>query len=161
MSLPSHHSVSSRLPNGPVSALSVDALVSLERRCFPDAWSRDALTSLLRNPALRTWGWTDQGEMAAYVLLHETGEEAEILRIGVVPGHRRKGIGVHLLEHVLARAAANGVGRVFLEVRAGNAAALALYRRANFRETARRAGYYRDPAEDALLLEWRAEAPPG
>jgi ribosomal-protein-alanine N-acetyltransferase len=40
-----------------------------------------------------------------------------------------------------------------LEVRAGNLAALTLYRRFGFVEVGRRKGYYRDPAEDAVLMD--------
>jgi ribosomal-protein-alanine N-acetyltransferase len=45
-----------------------------------------------------------------------------------------------------------GVGHVFLEVRAGNAAALALYRKSDFQETGLRRGYYADPPEDAVVM---------
>jgi ribosomal-protein-alanine N-acetyltransferase len=41
-----------------------------------------------------------------------------------------------------------------LEVRASNGAARALYARMGFREVSVRRAYYREPAEDALVL-WR------
>jgi ribosomal-protein-alanine N-acetyltransferase len=40
-----------------------------------------------------------------------------------------------------------------LEVRAGGAGAIALYEGLGFTVTGRRRGYYREPAEDALLME--------
>jgi len=44
------------------------------------------------------------------------------------------------------------VGRCFLEVRAGNHAALALYEKAGFARRGLRRNYYRDPADDALIM---------
>ena len=44
---------------------------------------------------------------------------------------------------------------VLLEVRASNAAALAVYRALGFAATGRRPRYYADPPEDALLLQLR------
>ena len=43
-----------------------------------------------------------------------------------------------------------------LEVRAGNAPAIALYEKHGFYEVGRRKGYYDDPKEDAILMtrEW-------
>jgi len=131
---------------------------ALERSCFADAWDAATLASLLRNPALAAWGWEAEGGTAAYLVFQRVADEAEILRIGVPPERRRKGHGGRLLAHFLDWAAGEGITRVHLEVRDSNAAALALYRGAGFREVSRREGYYRDPAEDALLLEWRAGA---
>jgi ribosomal protein S18 acetylase RimI-like enzyme len=47
---------------------------------------------------------------------------------------------------------------MFLEVRASNAAARALYASAGFVAVGRRARYYRDPDEDAVVMRWRADA---
>ena len=51
-------------------------------------------------------------------------------------------------------ARAGGATRATLEVRASNAAALALYRRLGFVIAARRPGYYSKPDEDGLIL-WK------
>ena len=78
---------------------------------------------------------------------------AEILNLVVAPPLRRRGLGTLLMEEALRRMVHAGAGRVWLEVRASNLPALALYRRMGFRETGRRLQYYQNPAEDALLLE--------
>jgi len=44
---------------------------------------------------------------------------------------------------------------VFLEVRASNIPAIALYRRLGFSDAGTRPGYYRN-GDDALLLRWDA-----
>ena len=55
-------------------------------------------------------------------------------------------------------ARARGATRAFLEVRATNSAAIALYREAGFRETGRRTRYYAD-GDDALLMSARLGPP--
>jgi ribosomal-protein-alanine N-acetyltransferase len=45
-----------------------------------------------------------------------------------------------------------GARAAFLEVRSGNASARLLYASLGFDETGRRAGYYHDPEDDAIVL---------
>jgi ribosomal-protein-alanine N-acetyltransferase len=45
-----------------------------------------------------------------------------------------------------------GAPRAFLELRAGNSSALALYEKCGFNVTATRNRYYCDPVEDALVM---------
>jgi len=97
------------------------------------------------------------GFAAVSLLLDPPGEAAaenrcELESIAVLPRVRRHGVGSLLLRAVLAWADANAARRLVLEVRAGNAAALALYQRSGLWIEGRRPKYYADPAEDALLL---------
>jgi ribosomal protein S18 acetylase RimI-like enzyme len=50
---------------------------------------------------------------------------------------------------------ARQVSRVFLEVRESNEAGIAFYRKHGFSNTGRRAGYYRDPDEAAIVMEMK------
>jgi ribosomal-protein-alanine N-acetyltransferase len=134
----------------------------LEKLCFRDAWDASALTGILANPAVGAMGWADRGETVAYLIYLRVADEAEILRIGVPPPQRRSGHAARLLSHFLDWARRAGIARVYLEVRPGNTAALALYRRAGFRHAGKRQKYYRDPVEDALVLEYEVpSATPG
>ena len=93
------------------------------------------------------------GRLGGLLLASLAPPEAEILNLVAAPALLRKGVGTALVEEALRRMAQAGVNRVWLEVRPSNAPALAFYRRLGFRETGRRPNYYRDPIEDALLLE--------
>jgi ribosomal-protein-alanine N-acetyltransferase len=113
------------------------------------------------NPHLLRAGFVAQANSAAAPVLGfacatllRDGQEnrAELDTVAVLPAARRQGIGGGLMGGVLAWAAAEGARHVSLEVRASNAAALALYGRYGFCVEGRRAGYYADPQEDALLL---------
>jgi ribosomal-protein-alanine N-acetyltransferase len=80
-------------------------------------------------------------------------DELHVLDLAVHPGWRRRGLARFLLGLALRQAAKAGAQVALLEVRAGNAPALALYAGLGFRPVGRRPGYYREPVEDALLLE--------
>jgi ribosomal-protein-alanine N-acetyltransferase len=79
-------------------------------------------------------------------------DEFEILNMAVSPAHRRSGIGSKLLASALEFSRIAGCARAYLEVRTSNAPAIALNAGHGFTECGRRAGYYRDPVDDALLL---------
>jgi [ribosomal protein S18]-alanine N-acetyltransferase len=90
-----------------------------------------------------------QGFMVSRLL----GDEMEIENVVIAQGMRRFGLGSLVLERVLQEAQNQGIRRVFLEVRESNVAAIKLYEKAGFVSTGKRKAYYRDPDEDARLLE--------
>jgi ribosomal-protein-alanine N-acetyltransferase len=79
-------------------------------------------------------------------------DEMEILDVAVLPSSRRRGVARFLVSLALRRAARAGAGTAFLEVRAGNSGARALYAGLGFREAGVRRSYYREPVEDAVLM---------
>lgn len=93
----------------------------------------------------------EQGRVTGFLVSRRVApDEREILNVAVDPAQRRKGIARALLASELAR----GPGRWFLEVRASNAAALRLYESAGFEGRGRRPGYYREPAEEAIVMRF-------
>lgn len=137
----------------PVAAGSAHAaaLALVHEACFPDEpWSAASIASLFSNQS--TYGFLDpRGGM---VIARAVAGEGEILTIGVVPTQRRAGIGEALLAAALREAGIRGARTVFLEVDAGNLAAIGFYRSAGFGEAGRRRHYY-GPGRDALLLSRR------
>jgi ribosomal-protein-alanine N-acetyltransferase len=61
-------------------------------------------------------------------------------------------VGALLLDRILGAAAEFGARTVFLEVRESNASARKLYEARQFAVAGRRAKYYRQPEEDALIM---------
>jgi len=78
---------------------------------------------------------------------------AEVEALFVERPYRRQGIGGALIGACIAWAANSGASSVRLEVRASNAAALALYHRHRFSAAGIRRAYYSAPVEDAVLLQ--------
>lgn len=72
-------------------------------------------------------GWCDISPHRRPGMTH-SGE----LGMGVIAGYRRRGIGYRLLETTVAKALANGLTRIELEVFSSNRAAIALYERFGF-----------------------------
>jgi ribosomal-protein-alanine acetyltransferase len=99
-----------------------------------------------------------EGRIVAYGVLMLAPGEAQLLNLSVVPDARRGGLGSALLIQFLADARSLGADQVFLEVRASNAPAIALYERAGFASIARRESYYRwrrrRTREDAGHATW-------
>jgi len=118
---------------------------------FSDPWSANDFTECVTSgvPFLVA---ERRGVVAGYIIAHCAADEGEILNLGVAAAHRRQGIGRALVERVLQELAGRGVGTVYLEVRASNAAARQLYESLGFGEVARRSRYYRRPVEDAVVL---------
>lgn len=92
-----------------------------------------------------------RGCVAGFLVTREVGpEEREILNLAVDPAERRKGVGRALLKNALA----HDQGRWFLEVRRSNSAAIQLYESAGFESAGSRSGYYREPAEEAIVMRF-------
>jgi ribosomal-protein-alanine N-acetyltransferase len=134
----------------------IDAIVGLEAQSFTNPWSRDTLVWELQNSdvtrvhVLRA----DAGAIVAFCVCWIIFDELHINTLAVAPEFRRRGLATVLLQAVIGEAETEGAVKATLEVRASNAAALALYQRLGFRISARRPGYYTNPQEDALIL-WR------
>ena len=125
----------------------------LERRIFSDPWSVSSCRSAIENPCVYAVVAEDEDGIAGYGFLMGTQDEAEILRIAVDPDKRRRHIGSELLEEMLDYGDNEGYISFFLEVRQSNAAARGLYEKSGFELIGRRVDYYKDPVEDALIME--------
>ena len=90
--------------------------------------------------------------LAGYIVARLAADELHINNVAVRDGYRRSGIGRSLLDNILAEGKRSGAARAFLELRAANAAALALYESCGFQVTSRRIKYYSEPVEDALVM---------
>ena len=107
---------------------------------------------LTENPVSRSWVAEFGGRITAMLVLWLIIDEAHIATLATHPDFRRQGIGEQLMIAALLSARAEGAARAFLEVRAGNAAALALYGKYGFVVAGERPRYYKDNNEDAILM---------
>ncbi len=92
------------------------------------------------------------GEVVGYGGMWLVIDEAHITTVAVATEHRRKGIARAIMVELLARAKRENVECSSLEVRAGNIAAIALYKALGYGEIAVRKGYYPDNREDAVVM---------
>lgn len=128
----------------------IPAAASLETLCFSDA---AGFTAFVHSPAcLYAAALTETGRLVAYGGISLAADEAEILNIAVHPDFRHLGIGSRLMRHLMHAAHERGAASLYLEVRASNVAAHALYRSLGFDEIGVRKNYYKSPREDAVLM---------
>ena len=107
-------------------------------------------------------GWVAEGagqdvdhvveQVIGFLIARSVGNEVEILNLAVHPEARRQGVGSALLEEAVRWSRGLEAKKALLEVRASNVAALQFYERHQFQAIGKRAGYYRAPLDDALVL---------
>ncbi len=143
----------------PMAAHDVPAVAALEAELFSDPWSKKSYEETLASGRYDCWvleqATAHASERIGYFVGQKILEEAEVHRIAVRTASRGKGYGQRLLADFLERMRHAGVGTVFLEVRAGNEAAIGLYRKNGFTQSGIRRGYYHNPSEDAVLMQKR------
>jgi [ribosomal protein S18]-alanine N-acetyltransferase len=135
-------------------------VVEIEESCGLSRWGWDAYyAELVRNKnAVMIVAHAQRPDSAVgervigFIAARLVGDELHINNVAVRPRHRRAGLGRELLTGALETGARLGAHTAFLEVRAGNVPAQALYARCGFRLTGRRPGYYTDPPEDAFVM---------
>ena len=166
----------------PMRVEDLDAVVALDARVSNPAWSRAMFESELTTNqfagflvarALNVGARAANGEegssdaptppatlaapsaagtVCGYIGFWIVFEELHLLNVAVHPDWQRRGVAFKLVQAVFEIAIARGVTRALLEVRASNLPAQQLYVRFGFQVIARRAGYYTQPSEEALIM---------
>ena len=139
----------------PMTSAHIDALMDYEKQMFgTEAWSRASYRAELADTRNRYYVAAEgpDGELLGWAGVLVIADAAEIMTVGVVPSARRAGTGRRLLDALLAEVLRRGVREIFLEVRADNDAARAMYRSAGFDEVGLRRGYYAAGRVDAVTM---------
>lgn len=128
-------------------------IAALEEQCFgKEKWNYAMFaSSFMQNGFFSALCETEKGELTAYGCVQCAADEADLLNIAVAPAYRRRGIGKTVLKRLTSGAKRRGVKRMFLEVRASNTAAQALYAGEGFSVISERKRYYPD-GESALVM---------
>lgn len=128
-------------------------------------WTRQQWLDIFhsQNPPRLAWiaeAWATEFKIEpevraiGFLVAQNGGPEWELENIAVLPEFRRKGVACGLLSALLAQARSLRAERILLEVRASNHAAIRLYHASGFQSLARRREYYRNPPEDAIILQY-------
>ena len=138
----------------PLTAEHLPAVAELERLCFGEPWSEQALTLLLGEDAVALCCLGEAGEAIAYCGMVTVLDEGQITNVAVHPRCRRMGCGRALMTALLACAERRALAQISLEVRISNRAAIALYEGVGFRRAGVRKRFYKNPCEDAWVMLW-------
>jgi len=131
----------------PATTRDTDAIARLHAQGFYRGWPREEFAAYLADPD-RTPAYVAcdrRHRVAGFAMLRLVADEAELMTIAVDRKWRGKGIGRALIAAAFADLMMSSAKKMFLEVAADNAAAIALYRAHGFAEIGRRSGYYPRP----------------
>ena len=142
------------------SEADIGALIALEGRSYSHPWTRANFEGELAAGArgilfvLREARGRSDAErgIRGYCALQVYAGEMHLMNLAIAPEWRMRGLGRFVLRLARDLGARRGAREAWLEVRASNLPALALYTSGGFTEVGRRRGYYSRPREDALLL---------
>ena len=124
----------------------------IEQQSFSVPWT-EAMLRMQLDPNSHVFLTAEAaGDVIGYVGLMYVLDEGYISNVAVHPVWRRCGVADALLYELERRAKALLLSFLTLEVRAGNAPAIALYEKHGFRAVGRRKDYYEKPKEDAILM---------
>lgn len=142
-----------------MTADDVEAVAMIEKDCFSDAWSERLLREMLESPYDEAWVLAaSDGEICGYINVRFLAGEGELMRIAVGKDFRGLGYSRKLMERMVKSSEEKEAYDLTLEVRAGNRAAINLYKSYGFKKEAVRRGYYKNPDEDAFIM-WRRSLP--
>lgn len=145
----------------PMSKEHIKAVSQIERECFSNAWSENAFYQELENPLSLTVVALHINDVsqkftkeivAGFVNVRIVAGEVYINNIAVSQAFRRMGYGKGLLLSLEEIAVSKNASFITLEVRESNFPAISLYASLGYKTAGKRKGFYRDPAEDAVLM---------
>ena len=121
--------------------------------CVEDGWSEASLRAELEQASGRIYVAEAGGVIAGLAVFQLVCGEANLYAVSVSPARRRRGVASALLHASFAMLQAENAQTVFLEVRAQNRAAHALYESMGFVRTGLRKRFYANPVDDAVLMQ--------
>lgn len=118
-------------------------LSELHKQCFAKGWGHLEFDSFFdRAGVFAAIAYHDDKVPVGFVLCWMIEDQCDLLSMGVLPDHRRDGVGLMLLEYALLEAAHMGATHMMLEVNINNTAAQTLYEAQGFEKFSVRKGYY-------------------
>ncbi|MBP9216539.1 MAG: ribosomal protein S18-alanine N-acetyltransferase [Agitococcus sp.] len=130
----------------------ISAVCAIEQQVQYAPWTPKLFSDSLERHLC--WVAQKNQQVVGFFVVQFIVDEAHLLNIAVDPTQQKQGIGRVLLDNVQQQAIAKKANTIFLELRATNQRALALYQMAGFNEIGLRKNYY--PAaqgkEDAVIM---------
>lgn len=157
-----------------IDAAALDVIVPIESTAYAHPWQRRHFADSLAagytlqmlllpaqaTPATATWQRAPALPDGRYVLGYWVAmpgvDEAHLLNLTTVPQHQRQGWARCMMQALLGWAQTQAAQTLWLEVRASNTAARALYAACGFAVVGVRKAYYPNgagPREDAIVMQ--------
>ena len=130
----------------------IGEVVKLDELCFSQPWSAESFGMLCDGKNVGFVALDTKGSVVGFGGMFVVLDEGQITNIAVHPDFRRKGIGEKILSSLLEYAKENELVSISLEVREGNEAAKALYKKIGFEAAGIRKNFYSFPIENAIVM---------
>lgn len=137
-----------------MTATDVDEVFDIEQESFSDPWSKEAFSKAISDQNNSYLVTLKDGILVGYCGYWGVVGEGYIYNVAVRDKYRGQGIGLRMLEELVAEAAGRGITSLTLEVRRSNEPAIQLYKKLGFIEAGVRKNFYTMPLEDAIIM-WR------
>ncbi|MDD9889126.1 MAG: ribosomal protein S18-alanine N-acetyltransferase [Gammaproteobacteria bacterium] len=131
----------------------VDMVVQNEAMAYEHPWTKRIFIDCLR-AGYQCWVLANKQKIVAHGVMSVAIGECHLLTLCVHPEFQRYGYGRKIFNLLLDRAYKLDASECFLEVRAGNGAAITLYKSMGFAVIGERKNYYpgKESREDALIM---------
>ncbi len=93
-------------------------------------------------------------KIVGYLLAKAVIDEVDLWYIAVDPDYQHQGIGNQLMKKFIENMEDKKIQKITLEVRRSNQIAISLYKKYDFKEISVRKNYYKNPTEDAVILQY-------
>lgn len=130
-------------------------VLQIEQESYDYPWSEEDFLRCLRQR--NCIGMVAElGEKVVGFMIYELHKaKLHILNFAVDPAHRRRGIGVQMVQKLVSKLSSHRRTRITLEVRETNLGAQVFFRQSNFRAVRVIRESFEDTGEDAYLMHYR------
>lgn len=131
-----------------------EAVYQIAKETLPEHWSLEEIQRVLQYDynIYNVAYCVEDNQIIGFAGIMVIEEDAELLNIAVSREFQKKGIGLLLLQSVIAKAREHAAERMLLEVRESNKNARNLYLKNGFCEIGVRKNYYKQPTEHAVIM---------
>jgi [ribosomal protein S18]-alanine N-acetyltransferase len=147
----------------PMQETDLPQVVAIENRwLYLSKWGREGYRRVIKDTRIYTCLVAEDIEpdnspekpvIAGFAVLALLIEYSELCNIVVTPEYLSMKVGYRLLQRCLEASEHFGTSRILLEVRLSNQRAIRFYEKNGFSIASRRKNYYRNPPEDAWVME--------
>ena len=128
-------------------------LSMLDAECFSIPWSEQSFLNDAKNPIAEYVIARIGEKIVGYAGFWKVLDEAQITNVAVLKKFRRQKIAHKILSELIKLAKQKSIKTLTLEVRESNLAAIKLYSGLNFKKVGTRKNYYKNPTENAVLMD--------
>ena len=127
-------------------------IMAIEREAYPEPWTEGMFRQEIHSGLSHFYVAFFEEVLVGYVGFWQAADEAHITSVTVHRDYRKRAFAREELTFILEQAAALGLTKATLEVRASNLGAQQIYLKAGFQQVGRRKGYYTRTNEDAIVM---------